>query len=439
MKEREIALFVLMDILQESAYNNIILRKTLNEHSELNGVQKAFITELVNGTLRNLKNIDHIIDKFSKTPTAKMKPFIACNIRLGVYQMLYMDKIPVSAACNEAVKLARKRHFDNLSGFVNGVLRAVARNKDNIEYPKDTTEYLSLKYSYPRWMIEYWLEDMDRDTVEKMCIANSKPPHISICVNTLRTDKYALADMLEKEGMEIKSNTLLDNSLYLYRTNNISESDAYKRGLFHIMDESSLIAVKALDPKKGSTVIDLCAAPGGKSFAIAEAMENKGKVISGDIYEHKLALIREGAIRLGLDCINAVLRDASVPDESIKAEYVVVDAPCSGLGLLRKKPDIKYTKSKEDIDSLVNIQREILSAAQARVKEGGVLLYSTCTVSCKENIENIRWFCSRFDFEPEKIKLPKGIEYDTAEKGYVQILPCDHDTDGFFIARLRRK
>ncbi len=438
MKEREIALFTLIDILEESAYNNIILRKTLDRHSELNAVQKAFVTELVNGVLRNLINIDYIIDKFSNTLVDKMKPFIACNLRLGVYQIMYMDKIPVSAACNEAVKLAKKRHFGSLSGFVNGVLRAVARNREAIEYPKDKADYISVRYSYPKWIIEYWLEEMDIDTVEKMCIANNSSPRVSICVNTLKTHKAALALMLEKEGMEINGNTLLDNSLYLYRTNNIAESPSYKKGLFHIMDESSVIAVKALDPQKGSTVLDVCAAPGGKSFAIAEAMENTGKVISGDIYEHKVELIRQGAERLGLDCIEARLRDASLPDGTM-ADWVVVDAPCSGLGLVRKKPDIKYTKSKEDIESLVKIQREILSAAEKSVKEKGALLYSTCTVSHRENIDNVRWFCEKFDFEPVGIKLPKGVKYPSAEKGYIQILPCDYYTDGFFIAKLRRK
>lgn len=439
MKEREIALFALMDITQEGAYNNIVLRKTLNAHSELTSVQKAFVTELVNGTLRNLINIDYVIDLFSKTPVRKMKPFIACNIRLGVYQIMYMDKVPVSAACNEAVLLARKRQFGSLSGFVNGVLRAIARNKDNIEYPKDRAEYISVKYSYPKWIIDYWLEEFDLDTIERMCEANSRPPCISLCVNTLRTDKASLAERLEQEGAEVDRNTLLDNSLYVHKMSGVSESGAYKDGLFHIMDESSLIAVKALAPRQGSTVVDVCAAPGGKSFATAEAINNDGTVLSRDIYEHKTRLIKDGAKRLGLSCIKSEIRNAADIDEYTKADYVVTDAPCSGLGLVRKKPDIKYSKNYEDIESLVEVQREILAAASHMVKRGGILLYSTCTVSHRENIDNVKWFCSEFDFEPEPIQLPEGISYDTAEMGYVQILPCDYGMDGFFIARLRRK
>ncbi len=435
MNEREIAVFVLADILEEGAYNNIILNKTLNKHSDMTGVQKAFITELVNGTLRNLINIDYIIDKFSKTPVKKMKSFILCNIRVGVYQIMYMDKVPVSAACNEAVKLTKKRGFATLSGFVNGVLRSVAKNKEGITYPKDKTEYLSVKYSYPRHIIEYWLEEMSYETVEKICIANNMPPHMSICVNTLRTSKDMLAADLRAEGIKIESNTLLDNSLYLYRTNNISESNAYKKGLFHVIDESSLMAVKALAPKKGSTVLDVCAAPGGKSFAIAEAMDDTGLVISRDIYEHKIKLMDEGAKRLGLSCIKTELRDASVPDADTAADYVVADAPCSGLGLVRKKPDIKYNKSMEDIDELVKIQRKILAAAEKSVAKNGILLYSTCTISHKENIDNVRWFCENFDFELEEIT---GLPGRGAE-GYIQLLPCKDNTDGFFIARLRRK
>ncbi len=439
MKEREIALNILADILDEGAYNNIILRKTLNIHQELNAVQKAFITELVNGTLRNLINIDYIINSFSKTPVGKMKPFIACNIRLGVYQIMYMDKVPESAACNEAVKLAKKRGFSSLSGFVNGVLRAVARNSGNIVYPSDKKEYLSVKYSYPLWLIEYWLKEYTYETVERICEAGSRPPHVSICVNTLRTSKEALAKILEGEGMEINSNTLFDNSLYLYRTNNISQSKAYKEGLFHIMDESSLAAVKILDPQKGSTVLDLCAAPGGKSFAAAEIMENTGTVISGDIHEHKVRLIEEGALRLGLSCIKAVLRDAEIPYENTDADYVIVDAPCSGLGLVRKKPDIKYTKSIKDIEELAAIQRKILAAAEKSVSKKGTLLYSTCTISQKENADNVKWFCDKFGFEPVPFDMPGKINYAESSEGFIQILPCDHDTDGFFIAKLRRK
>lgn len=440
MKEREIALFILSDIFEEGAYNNIVLRKTLNKHEELSSVQKAFVTELVNGTLRNLINIDYVINSFSKTKTDKMKPFILNNLRIAAYQILYMDKIPASAACNEAVILAKKRNFSTLSGFVNGVLRAIARGRESIKYPENRLEAMAIKYSYPKWLLEYWSEEMDIDTVENICIAFSKPPRISICVNTLKTDKKKLKDRFYEEGIAAEGDTLLDNSLYIYRTNNIAESRCYKEGLFHIMDESSMIAVKILAPNENSTVVDVCSAPGGKSYAIAEYINDRGTVYSRDIYEHKVELIKEGAIRLGLTAINAEIKDGTVCDNDTKADFVLVDAPCSGLGLVRKKPDIKYNKTAEDIDELVKIQREILSASAHIVKDNGVLVYSTCTISKKENVENVKWFCEKYGFTTEDISefLPEGISCNTAKEGYIKLLPQDYGTDGFFIARMRK-
>lgn len=439
MKEREIALFILMDIFETGAYNNIALRKTLNRHSELTSVQKAFVTELVNGTLRNLINIDYVLNLFSKTKTDKMKPFILNDLRLGVYQILYMDKIPASAACNEAVILAKKRRFGSLSGFVNGVLRSIARSADNIEYPADRKKAISLKYSFPEWLVGYWLEEMSLDEAEKLCASFSQLPRLCACVNTLKTDKAELKARLFDEGIPSEDCTLQDNSLYIYKTGNISESRCYKEGLFHIMDESSLLAVKVLDPSEDSVILDMCAAPGGKSFAIAEHTHDSAQIYSCDIYEHKLELIRQGAERLGIGSVKPLLKDACEKSD-IKADYILADAPCSGFGLMRKKPDIKYNRTYEDIDSLVKVQREILSRAVEALNTGGVLVYSTCTVSHRENIDNINWLIERGGVRAEDISryIPEGIACDTAEKGYIQLLPHTTDTDGFFIARLRR-
>ncbi len=442
MREREIALYTIIDILNEKAYNNIILRKVLAENSHLSMVQRAFITELVNGTLRNMINIDYIISRFSKTPTDKMKPFILNNIRISVYQIMYMDRVPDSAACNEAVELAKKHGFGSLAGFVNGVLRNISRSKDGIKYPDRTsTEYLSVKYSYPMWIIEYWLKELSHETIEKICISNRVPPKVSACVNTLKTDKNGLKKALSADNVAMTDGVFKENALYLSKTRDITETEAFKNGLYHVMDESSMLAVDILAPEVGERVMDCCAAPGGKSMYCAYKMQNKGEIISSDIYEHKLELIRQSSARLGIDIINPVLADAAV----FKAEYenkmdrVLADAPCSGFGLFRKKPDIKYNKTMSDIDALVKIQRDILANCQRYVKKGGTLVYSTCTISLKENAENVKWFCENFDFEPQDISKFLSFKSDTAKDGYIQVLPCDFNTDGFFIARFTKK
>jgi 16S rRNA (cytosine967-C5)-methyltransferase len=266
-----------------------------------------------------------------------------------------------------------------------------------------------------------------------------KPPHRCICVNTTKTTKSELAQALRAEGMSVDSNTNLDNSLYISKTGDLSLSPAFKAGLFHIMDESSMLAAKLLGAKAGDTVIDVCAAPGGKSFAIAESMDNTGVVYSRDCYEHKVSLIADGAERLGLNIIKAELKDAAIPDNNAIADCVVVDAPCSGLGLVSKKPDIKYTKTREDIAELAKLQRKILKASVSLVKPGGKLLYSTCTVSYEENAENVRYITEELGLEPIAMELPDKIEYSTAKDGYIEILPSDYGTDGFFISLFRRK
>lgn len=446
MKEREIALYAITDILSEKGYNNIVLRKTLNKNYRLSIVQRGFVTELVNGTLRNLINIDYVIGCFSKTPCNKMKPVVLNTLRLAVYQIIYMDKVPDSAACNEAVAFIKKKGLAGLSGFVNGVLRNVARNKAYVKYPDEKNnpvEFLSIKYSYPRWIIEYWLKEFDYERVFEMCAENSLAPRVGICINKNRTNRQELKKLLAEDNIAVTDGCISNDSLYISKTSDITMAKAYQSGMFHIMDESSMLAVKVLDPKPGDTVIDVCAAPGGKSFYCGYLMENKGKIIAGDVHEHKINLLTEGAERLGLDIIKPILSDASVFNGNYAdtADCLIVDAPCSGLGLVKKKPDIKYNKTYEDILNLVRLQREILKESAAYVKVGGTLVYSTCTVSVKENAENVKWFLENFDYEAVDISalLPDNIKCDTAKHGYIQILPGDFGTDGFFIAKFVRK
>lgn len=428
-KEREIAVFALIDILDNKGYNNIVLKRTLTQHKNLNSIQKSFITEIVNGTLRNLIHLDYIINCYSKTKTSKMKPLILNTLRVSVYQIKFMDKVPNSAVCNEAVNLVKSKGFKNLGGFVNGVLRSIIRNIDNINYPsyeKDRVNYISVKYSYPVWLIQYLMETIDINEVEKICASSNDAPKVCLCTNTLKITRENLIDKLNLEGMEATKGELSDRSIYVVKTSNISESLSFKDGLFHVMDESSMLAVETLSPKPESVLYDLCSAPGGKSFYASYLMNNKGVIESSDIHTHKLNLIEESAKRLGINIIKTNESDASknYSNKDNLADYLLIDAPCTGFGLLRKKPDIKYSKTIEDVHSLAKLQRQILSSNQSYVKVGGVLVYSTCTISEEENMKNVNWFIENYKYELAKV---------------IQLLPNEHNTDGFFIAKLIRK
>ena len=439
---REVACEGLYRIFEEQSFNNVVLKSLLKQNGAMPKNDRAFVTEIVNGTLRNIYYIDYVINQFSKTKTEKMKPWLLAVIRSGVYQIIFMDKVPNSAACNEAVKLAKLRGYGKLSGFVNGVLRNISRNIDDIKLPNiGTPEYLSVKYSHPLWLIKMWLHEYDYDFVEKLCESNNKAPDVTIAVNTLKTNRESLKKELEKSGIVVDYGKYYENVLHIKKTADISSLKAFKNGLFHIQDESSVTAVNVLAPKKGEKILDVCAAPGGKSLLCGEIMENQGVISSRDIYFHKIELIEDSAKRLGIDIIKAEEKDALkfYEEDENKFDKVIVDAPCSGFGIIRKKPDIKFRRIGNDIDELIKIQRGILENASKYVKKGGVLVYSTCTICKKENIKNVEWFLENFDFEECDIssELPKGIEQQS--KGCVSLYPNVNGTDGFFIAKFVRK
>lgn len=446
MNERETAVFALIDILNENGYNNIVLRKTFNKNKNFNSVQKSFVTEIVNGTLRNIILIDYIINQFSNTPVKKMKPLILNVIRISVYQIMFMDKVPVSAVCNEAVNITKKNSFKTLTGFVNAVLRNISRNYENIKYPdenKDKIKYLSVMYSYPEWIIKYWLKEFEYDRVKQICIKNNDSPKVSICINSLKTNKAKIKNILNENNINVLDGKLSQDALYISKTSDITKSKAFKDGLFHVMDESSMVCVDIMNPEENSTVMDLCSAPGGKSFYCAYKMKNKGNILSRDIYEHKINLINDSVKRLGIKNITTQIKDASFhySDDINKADFMFLDMPCSGLGLLRKKPDIKYTKTYDDIEELSKIQRKIFDASWKYVKKDGIIIYSTCTISKKENIENIEWILNNYPFELDNITdyVSSELKSYILNKGCIQILPDIYNTDGFFIARLKRK
>ena len=429
INEREIAVFAMMDIVGDGGYNNIVLNRALNKLDDVPQASRGMVTELVNGSLRNLLLIDYVIGLYSKTPVKKMKPLIKNILRLSVYQIMFMDRVPDSAACNEAVELAKAKGFAGLSGFVNGVLRAVIRGKGDIAYPdrkKGEEEYLSIVYSHPKWLVEYWLSFMEAEAVESILEADNKTPEINICVNLSKTSPEKLIDLLNEEGAKAEPATDCPNGLMLKGVSNLRKSKSFNNGFFHIMDTSSMKAVELLNPQAGESILDLCAAPGGKSFYAAILMENKGKIAAMDIHEHKLELITNAAKRLGLDIIEAGDNNAlgKNPNYFDAFDRVLLDAPCSGLGTLRKKPDARYKKSMEDVEALAAMQKEMLAAAAGYPKIGGRLMYSTCTISVKENEENIAWFLENYPYKVEK---------------QFSILPGEGTGDGFFAVCMIRK
>lgn len=443
---RETAIIILDKVLRDKAYSNIALKQGL-EYSNLSRVDKALVTEIVNGTLKNLIKLDYILGQFIKMNISKLDKNVDNILRTGIYQIMYLDRIPDSAVCNEGSNLARKYANEGAVKFVNGVLRNVSRNKESIQFPdkaKEPMKYLSIVYSHPLWIVEKWLGEFGFEFTEQLLIANNKVPHFTIRINRLKTDKESLMKILEQEGIEYGEGLYNKEALYIKGTSAIENKSSFRQGLYQIQDESSILVGHVLDPKPGDLVIDICSAPGGKVTHVAELMDNKGRIIARDIYQHKLDLIQQSCKRLGISIIETEIFDAKELDRKLvgKVDKVLLDAPCSGLGALRRKPDMKLKKTSDNFEELTKLQQQILSKAAEYVKPQGVLVYSTCTINKSENLKIVEAFLkSREDFYLDDISklLPENLASDTKTKGYVEIFPNIHGIDGFFIARLRRK
>lgn len=441
---RETALKILYDISENNAYSNISVNKYL-EGEKLREIDRAFTTDLVYGTVKWLLQIDYIIDKFSSVKIKKLSPWIKNILRLGIYQLLHTDKIPSSAACNTSVDLAKRYGHQASSRFVNAVLRNVAKNKNEIPYPEknNLAEYYSIVYSCPKWLVEKWISLFGAEFTEGLLKSNNEVPDFTIRVNTLKTSREELLEKLQAEGVKAGRGKFLDEAVLLENPSSIARLDTFKAGYFQVQDESSMLASKVLDPKEGELIIDVCSAPGGKTTHIAQLMKNKGTVIARDIHPHKLKLIEDTANRIGIDIIKTQIFDACEVDENLieKADRVIVDAPCSGLGIIRKKPDIKYSKTLSEQTGLIELQRKILNNAARYVKVGGFLVYSTCTIHPEENIENVLTFLednSQFSLVGFEDLVPEKLKADSLSEGYLQLYPNINQTDGFFISKIKR-
>lgn len=471
ISEREIALEIIMETDKGDAPHSLI-RDVLGRYDYLEPRQKAFIKKLAQGSLERRITLDYIIDSFASVKTSKQKPLIRSLLRMSVYQIFYMDQVPDSAAINEAVNLAGKRGFKNLKGFVNGILRNISRQKDQITFPlpsktdkKSQTHSLSVIYSMPEFVCDLFLSSYGYEQTENILKSFLVPRPVTIRMDERQTPEQIrdLVEAMKEEApgsFEIKQHELLSYAYELIHTDNIQYLPGFEEGKWMVQDVSSMLVSEVSGIKKGDVVIDVCSAPGGKALHAASKLaalemadkeateytqeDRKPRVYSRDLTEFKTGIIEENTQRMGLDDIVTIqVHDASMHDESFenKADVLYCDLPCSGLGIIGRKADIKYGVSKASLKSLTLLQKSILENVWNYVKPGGIMMYSTCTINPYENEKMVDYICENLPFERVDItdSVPEALKNeDSLSKGYLQLLPGKYDTDGFFLAKLKR-
>ncbi|MBO7178924.1 MAG: 16S rRNA (cytosine(967)-C(5))-methyltransferase RsmB [Clostridia bacterium] len=433
---RQAAFLILLKIEKDKAYSNIALDSAVRAYS-LDSTDCAFISRLVYGVTERKITLDYVISKFLKQPIKKLKPEVLVILRLGTYQLLFMDKIPESAAVNESVLLTKSNKCDFASGLVNAVLRKVSKEGKEILDSLSGEERISVLYSAPIELVKFLKYHYNEENAEKILKSALEPKEITIRVNTLRTTEDELIAVLKEENI-IAKKTFFKNALTLDAKGAVYELSAYKKGLFYVEDISSQICVSELGLKENDKFIDICSAPGGKSFTAAQYMNDKGEIYSCDIHSHRVELIKSGAERLGIKAIKPTKNDATIYNEQFKnADCVLCDVPCSGLGIIGKKPEIKY-KSLDEIKELIPIQKQILCTASEYVKKGGTLIYSTCSINPNENRKVCDWFLKENnDFV--SVRVAPELERCIDEGDYLTLTPHINNCDGFFIAKFMRK
>lgn len=445
---RDAALSVLTAVEQEGAYSNLLLNGVIHK-SGLSGPDVGLATEIVYGTISRKNSIDYLLEPFVTKGLAKLQPWVRNLLRLSFYQLYYLDRIPPHAAVNEAVNIAKKRGHQGISGMVNGVLRNVLRRKEELRFPADLSpvKRIALEHSHPEWLVARWIKQYGEATAEAICRANNEPPSVSVRVNRARSSRDKLLEQMIEQGLDAAPSNLSADGIIVRNSGNMALSAWYQEGLVSVQDESSMLVAGAVAPEPGMKILDCCAAPGGKTCHMAELMGEQGSVIANDIHPHKAKLIQDQAERLGLaDSIRTTSMDALKLKDHFAPESfdrILLDAPCSGLGVIRRKPDLKWVKSPEDITEISHIQRELLDSVAGLLRPGGVLVYSTCTIEPSENGEMVASFLQRHsDFELISDR-ESGFEALGAaakrEPAGLQILPQDYHSDGFYIARLQKK
>lgn len=465
---REIILDTLIALERDGEFSNRLIKAVLDKYDYLPVQEKSFIKRVTEGTIERQIELDYYLNQVSTVPVKKMKPLIRSLVRMSAYQILYMDGIPDSAACNEACKLADKRKFHNLKGFVNAVLRKLSAQKSSLCLPdrkKEPALFLSVKYSMPRWIVERWLYEYGSRITETLLEGLLQIHGVSLRFSTKlsREEINGFLQTMTGQGIRVKQSPYLPYVYSAENTDGIEGLEGFAEGAFTVQDVSSALAVLAAGIGEKDFVVDTCAAPGGKSILAAE---KAFRVLSRDVSEIKCAVIEENIRRMKADNITVQVYDATRQDRELveQADILLLDVPCSGLGVMGKKRDIKYHASEEGIESITVLQKQIIENSWQYVKKGGILLYSTCTVNRAENQDMVRWIVENFPFEPENVEnyLPKQLqeeretirklladagsegsrrktkEDDKLESACVQLLPGFMEADGFFFARLRR-
>lgn len=437
---RGAAVKILNRVERTDAYLDKLLDNELRA-GELPDVDKGLLTELVHGILRWQNKLDWVLNGFSHGNFAKSEINVKNALRVGLYQILYLERIPHAAAVNEAVEFIKRIRGDKTAGLVNAVLRNIIRNIEGIRYPdpaQDQVQYLSVVYSHPHWMVKRWVARFGAEETKKLLIANNERPHLTLRINKLRTEPATFLRQLEAQQIQYQGSIHIDYFLKVRSFPRIGQNEMFRGGIFTIQDESAALPCILLGAKPGECVLDMCAAPGGKTTHIAEIMQNEGEVIAIDKYEVKLNFIKAACDRLGLKNVSLVVADASEYEHAC-VDRVLLDVPCSGLGVLTKKPDLKWKRDIADIVKLGRIQSELLENAARLVRPGGILVYSTCSTEPEENQEIVKKFlASHQEFELEHAGKFVSSDLVTPE-GFVETLPHKHGMDGSFAARMVKR
>lgn len=441
---REASLLALSSVEEDGAFVNLALADILAKYP-MDGRDKRLAAEITYGVVTYRLTLDWLISQCAGRPAEKLDRPVLHALRIGFYQLFYLDRIPAPAAVHTTVDLVKKGKKRGLAPFVNGVMRGALRRKDQLPWPdrtKDEVKYLSLTHAHPEWLVSRWLRRLGTEETEKLLAANNQAPPLTVRVNTLRITREKLIDSLAGEGVDASPSGLLPEGVTLRNAGRLTDLDTYRSGLFQVQGESAMLTSRVLAPQPGETVLDGCSAPGGKTTHLAQLMENRGKILALDIHEHRLELVLANCRRLGVEIVQTQCLDARLVKSGVTGLFdsILLDVPCSGFGVIRRKPDLKWRRSEEDIAALAALQKEMLKAALDVLKPGGSLVYSTCTNEPEETDEVITQILSGqpgIAVEDVNPYLPPPWQGSAGTPG-IHLYPHLHGVDGFFISKLKK-